>query len=261
MDTAKLVHQFNRIGAQAEVLETSANNVRLDVRQSGREEIFQLRVGADADLRAVDTQPRDRHLLLMSVNADGRKDKFLCGHDERHWFVAGVPDSRGVSNVATAKEALKPKPVRDAENRVGLRRRDRQRRRNAAFIRQGEWFFVPEPSFDVGSAFIWKNEPISRGFGSKPHMCEELCRFGGESVFITRGYPNGLTTQQYRKLIAAQPAKRHLPWQTQVRNPDVYVRGRVRHPDHATVRLQGWHRVLMNTEHEAPASRVVAFID
>jgi len=37
--------------------------------------------------------------------------KFLCGHDERHWFVAAVP-GRGVSNVRTAMEALKPAAVR-----------------------------------------------------------------------------------------------------------------------------------------------------
>jgi hypothetical protein len=33
--------------------------------------------------------------------------KFLCGHDERHWFVAEVP--RGTT-VREAKEALKPAP-------------------------------------------------------------------------------------------------------------------------------------------------------
>ena len=39
----------------------------------------------------------------------GEKSKFLCGHDERHWFVAAVPEeARGVTGVATAKEALQP---------------------------------------------------------------------------------------------------------------------------------------------------------
>ena len=44
-----------------------------------------------------------------------RKDKFLCGHDERHWFVAGVPERAPVSNVVTAMEALKPDVVRAQE--------------------------------------------------------------------------------------------------------------------------------------------------
>jgi hypothetical protein len=45
------------------------------------------------------------------------------------------------------------------------------------------------------------------------------------------------------------------------RNAAVYVRGRISHPDHKAVVLDDWHRVLMNTEHEAPASRNVVFLD
>jgi hypothetical protein len=37
--------------------------------------------------------------------------------------------------------------------------------------------------------------------------------------------------------------------------------GAVRHPDHATIVLRDWHRVLMNTEHRAEAMRHVAFLD
>ncbi|MGA7496337.1 MAG: hypothetical protein WBX00_06360 [Isosphaeraceae bacterium] len=46
-----------------------------------------------------------------------------------------------------------------------------------------------------------------------------------------------------------------------LRNAGVYVRGRVRHADHKTIVLHGWHRVLMNTEGEAQARRNVAFLD
>jgi len=45
------------------------------------------------------------------------------------------------------------------------------------------------------------------------------------------------------------------------RNASVNVRGRVRHADHKTIVLHGWHRVLMNTEGEAKAMRNVAFLD
>ncbi len=44
-------------------------------------------------------------------------------------------------------------------------------------------------------------------------------------------------------------------------NPTVFVRGRVRHPDHKTIVLHGWHQVLMNTVTESMAMRHVAFID
>ena len=45
------------------------------------------------------------------------------------------------------------------------------------------------------------------------------------------------------------------------RNPGVYVRGRVRHADHATITLHGWHRVSMNTEGRSKAMKNVAFLD
>ena len=34
------------------------------------------------------------------------------------------------------------------------------------------------------------------------------------------------------------------------RNPEVYARGAVRHPDHAVIVLPVWHRVYMNTENQ-----------
>jgi hypothetical protein len=45
------------------------------------------------------------------------------------------------------------------------------------------------------------------------------------------------------------------------REPSVYVRGRVWHPDHKTIVLDGWHRVFMNTEREAPGALSVVFLD
>lgn len=46
-----------------------------------------------------------------------------------------------------------------------------------------------------------------------------------------------------------------------VRDPELYAKGAVRHPDHNTIVLHGWHQVLMNTEPSARAMRHVAFID
>ena len=43
------------------------------------------------------------------------------------------------------------------------------------------------------------------------------------------------------------------------RDPEVYVKGRVKHSDHATLHLNGWHRVYQNTETKAAAMRHVAF--
>src|ERR671917_139641 len=66
---------------------------------------------------------------------------------ERHWFVATVPESAPVGTVRAAKEALKPAEVQVAQGRRGLRAGARNRRKNAAYRRQGEWFFLPVPDF------------------------------------------------------------------------------------------------------------------
>jgi hypothetical protein len=62
-------------------------------------------------------------------------------------------------------------------------------------------------------------------------------------------------------LIAEKPAKRRLPWRVMRRDAGVYVCGKIRHPDHKTVKLNGWHRVVPNTESQAASMRHLAFLD
>jgi hypothetical protein len=70
-----------------------------------------------------------------------------------------------------------------------------------------------------------------------------------------------VTESQYRTILCSNPSARTWGWRTMRRNPGVYVRGRVRHADHATITLHGWHHVVMNTENESKAMRNVAFLD
>lgn len=266
MNTFHLERHFARIGARARVrpLDRPAlAGIALDIAEDDHGELFDLQVarGSEPELIVLNAQPRLRHLVLMARGEAGRKSKFLCGHDERHWFVAGLPENRPVSTVRTAMEALKPRLVAAREVQRRVRPKDRFRRRNEAFVRQGEWFFVPVPN---GSTFtplqVLRDEPISRGRG-KPHIVECLAREGGETVYVSAEYPRGLDSRQYAKLIARKPEARHLAWRTMRRNMRVFVKGRVRHPDHATILLEGWHEVLMNTENESAAMRHVAFLD
>jgi hypothetical protein len=182
--------------------------------------------------------------------------KFLCGHDERFWFVAGVPAS-GVSTVLSAKDALKPAAVRGAEIRHHVKTKNRHRHKTDAFVRQGEWFFIPVPDLTVDVRLVLHREPLRRG-GGKPHVAACLYRRGGTRVYVCREFPNGLTEAQYRDLITRTPGKKSLDWRTMVRDPEAYVKGHVTHPDHKTVVLPFWHRVLPNTE---VLSSNVAFLD
>jgi len=234
-----------------------SEDLALDVRQDRHGEYFLIsRAQASiTELVVLDVQPKDRHLLLLTRSA-AEKHRFLLGHDERHWFVAGIPESTPVSRVRDAKQALKPDLVQRSER--GVRTKYRDRRSNAARIRQGEWFFVPAPQVRVELLLVLRNEPIARG-GGKPHVCEEVYRFGGETVYVSPGAPNGLTDEQYRALSEGERSSWN--WRVMRRNPKVYVRGRVRHNDHKTVVLDGWHEVLSNTESLSHSMRNVAFLD
>ncbi len=266
MNAHLIERHFAKIGARAKVDVSVSrrlqSSVSIDIGSDAEGEFFGVSVlpGRERELQVVDTRPRERHLLLMSRDSDG-KHKFLCGHDERHWFVAAVPERAGASNVITAMEALKPLPVRRRQDELKVKRRKRNRRRNEAFVRQGEWFFVPVPRWvRVDERLILRNEPLIRG-GGKPHMVDELVRQGGETVYVSNARPNGLTVEQYRQLISRRPKMRNLHWVTQKRNPLVFVRGKVRHADHKTIVLKEWRQVLLNTETDSAAMRHVAFID
>jgi hypothetical protein len=268
MDTALLSTKFDRIGARLKFADRPSRRTRadaavsLDVRTDRRGEFFEvtLRPNATPEIEPLDVRPADRHLLLL-VREGRSKSKFLCGHDERHWFVAAVPEAASVGTVAQAMEALKPAEVRETQARLGLRAGERNRRRNAAFVRQGEWFFLPVVDFAVDGSRVRHWEPLRRGGGSKPHMAEWCYRTGGETVYVCDRHPNGLLEAQQRQVIRANPEARQWNWRVMMRNAAVYVRGRVRHADHATIELPCWHRVVMNTEGQALAMRNVAFLD
>ncbi len=268
MDTSFLNKKFTRIGARLKVVDRPARRLRtsgllsLDIGSDRRGEFFEItpQSGADSEVEVLDVQPTDRHLLLL-VRENGNKNKYLCGHDERHWFVAGIPESAPVGTVRQAKEALQPREVQNAVARRHVSGKARNRRKNAAFIRQGEWFFLPVADMAVDESMVLKNEPLSRGNGGKPHWADFCYRTGGETVYVCSRHPNGVTSPQYKKILSGNRNAKNWGWQTMQRNPGVYVRGRIRHPDHATIMLGGWHQVVMNTENQSRAMRNVAFLD
>jgi len=187
MDATHIITKFEKLGARANIRPRVQNRwqpapsaVVIDVRHDRHGEFFDIQAGGEAEVEVLDVQPKDRHLLLMVRRPNQRpglpdaKDKFLCGHDERHWFVAAVPEKAPVSSVVTAKEALKPDLVREREQGKKGKRQMRLRRKTDVFV---------------------------------------------------------------------------------------YVRGKITHPDHATIRLDGWHRVEMNTENRSRAMASVVFLD
>jgi hypothetical protein len=267
---AILETKFTRIGARLKLSHeppprtftvSGTGRVVLDIRSDRQGEFFSIHAtGQGTDVEVLDVQPSDRHLLVL-VRTGGQKSKYLCGHDERHWFVAAVPESAPVGTVRAAKEALKPATVQDAQARHGLRARARNRRKNAAYRRQGEWFFIPAPGLKVDARLVLRDEPISRGNRSKPHWVDLCYRIGGQAVYVCSRHPSGVTEHQYQRIVSDNPEAKRWGWRLMRRNAEVYVRGRVRHADHAAITLHGWHRVVMNTENQSRAMANVAFLD
>lgn len=236
----------------------------MDIEHDRHGPYFALRVpeklDAALDLTVLQSDRHDRHLLLFVRKDTGQekvKDRFLCGHDERDWFVAAVPG--GPSSIAQAKEALKPGAVRAVQAKAGLRGDKRNSRKNRAFRRQGEWFFIEEPNLVVDAKLILRDEPMRRGSG-KPHMVAELYRTGGETVYVHPRYPNGVSAEIQKRSLDAGETHRS-GWRVMRRNAGVYVRGTVRHADHQTITLHTWHQVLMNTEAQSRTMLNVAFLD
>src|SRR5919106_790073 len=197
---------------------------RLDVLRDRKGEYFDIAVPKDGSIEVVDFRPKDRHLLLMARTPRGEKAKFLCGHDERHWFVCAVPERTGVRNVITAKRALQPESVQEqiVEKRVKTKRQ--LRRRNEAFTRQGEWFFV-KADFVPPDKEVLHNERLSRGWGSKPHVVDFVYRYGGTLVYVhNRHAPSGITEAQF--LARSENVRKELAWRRMVRDARVYAKGR-----------------------------------
>jgi hypothetical protein len=259
---------FQYIGARAKVVRVPIQwqqldtPVRIDIGRDAAGEYFQIDRMWNARLSVADADAQDRHLLLLVEECYRFHDRFslfLCGHDEKAWFVAAIPDAKKVASVADAKDALKPQEVWEEIHEQYLPRHLWNLRSNAAFIRQGEWFFLPRPWMNVDETKVLRDEPISRG-GGKPHQCEYLYRIGGLLVYVNDRYPNGITEEEYWKLHASV-RRRSRYWNQRTRDAEVFVRGLIRHPDHATINLPYWHKVVMNTEYRARATDQVAFLD
>jgi len=274
MNKKSLVNTFKKMSARIEFpppltrkrdlnIPKSIDQISIDINKDKKGEFFEL-ICDDlfkGEVLVTNIIPDKKHLLLVIKDLEYKiNSKFLCGHDERHWFVAAVPEGKGVTDVKSAMEALKPDSVVNSQQIHKISGKNRNRRKNRAFLRQGEWFFIPVSNQSINSNLILKNEPIQRSNGS-PHFVEEVYRSGGETVWVNSAHRNGITEKEYKKLVQKDPSEAKQNWRIMKRGARVLARGRVRHPDHSTIVLNGWHEVVMNTESNSLAMGNVAFLD
>src|ERR1043165_955205 len=141
MNANHIESKFAMMGARFKVsvapAQRASNYYSVDIQQDRNGEYFELRVPEpmrdSLDVNVLQTDKRDRHLLLFIRPNEGKAARFLCGHDEREWFVAAVPG--GASSVVQAKEELKPRAIRTRQDQLKVPTRLRNRRKNAAFRR------------------------------------------------------------------------------------------------------------------------------
>ena len=154
---------FEAIGADV-LTRLAGDSFEIDVQRSGDREVYQLTypLGDSIQADVLDVKPRLRHLVLdvsgWRLPISGR---YLCGHDEQHWFVASLPFGQRSTTVRGAMETLKPEIVLREQQRKGVRHR-RNRRKTAAYVRQGEWFFLPRPMMHVGELASRNGQLIRR---------------------------------------------------------------------------------------------------
>jgi len=158
----------------------------------------------------------------------GDKRHMLMGLDESHLFIAQLP--RGVSAVRDAHALLKSDIVSQAERKSG----------GSPAPRQGEWFFL-EPS-------TWELRQIEQGIRDNRLIVELGVPIGPftDSLAI-RG--RARRVRQFRGNPHLADELVVLPDSgTTAGRRDVFVRGRIRHVEHATKAFSDWRKVIRNTE-------------
>ncbi|MEW6433192.1 MAG: hypothetical protein AB1730_16940 [Myxococcota bacterium] len=182
---------------------------------------------------------REGHRRWVRHETEGAKRHFLMGLDEAHLFIAQLP--RGVSTVARARELLRGPDVSRAERDAPFRT-----------VRQGEWFLVAlDPSRSLALDALAEARPTLVRHRVGIAEAARWARAGRQHVaddvlVLGAGFHLGLPKHLVPPAVAA--------------GPGVFVRGKLRHPDHATIELKQWRRALPNAESfSRPAG--VAWVD
>lgn len=211
-----------------------------------RTEVYVMQLGHDDNKINVVNVDQKKHQVLLSVKEEARTfrtkeynprthkkewvehktpntmRKFLMGVDERECFMCQV--NRSARTVEHARSLLKTPQVTFCEGKAKGRT-----------IRQGEFFLVnvtPEEENEIKKQIkkvgVKQNAALNDfilGEGSrligKPHVAKELVAMPG------RALEHGFTVR---------------------RRPEVFIRGSLRHPDHKTVKMKLWRRVILNNE-------------
>jgi len=167
---------------------------------------------------------REGDSIVVELFTRSTPQHYLCGQDESHLFIAQL--AQRASSIARAHALLAPRVPWDYA---------KQR-----WVRQGEWFFFAATPSD--RAEIERRGVLGYGLRTNVGIAEA-------ARLLRPGRPHVVSELRLLKGSAVQPGRR------------IFVRGEVRHPDHRTLVLHDWHRVLPNGELTTRRTRGVLWVD
>lgn len=170
-----------------------------------------------------------KFIVTMKTPAEVRY--FLLGVDERQLFISQL--SKAATTVAEARKLL-GNTVQFSDGK----------RKGSSADRQGEWFFL-EVSSDLNdtidrelktsNGILHRKVNIGQFFnrpGGNPHIVDELAILKEDTEDKGRHAAGSRRATTFRRKI--------------------YVRGKVRHIDHKTVKFSNWREVVANNETVTP---------
>ena len=150
---------------------------------------------------------------------------FLCGVDERdHPFIAQLP--KAATNISMAHELLKPAEIRGLPVKGHGKNLKMKARNKKTVTRQGEWFLIPLNVKDLA---------VVEAYAAK-HRVVSNSRLGGR---WGRGKPH---TADEQLLVPAKILG------LKGDNPTLYMKGKLKHVEHATLDFPNWVKVIRNAE-------------
>jgi hypothetical protein len=147
----------------------------------------------------------DRHYRTTFEEYTEETADYLCGFDERSYFVSELP--RLVTSVDDAYTALLPQEVQ-----------------GAYYLRQGEWFFVETDYKALLETMCKERFPLLADLPRKPFS---ISYSAFKRITETKALPR--TTDR---------SNQHTVTYLLERNGDLYAAGTVRHPEHRMLKLE-----------------------
>ncbi len=179
-------------------------------------------------------ETQSHFFIKQQTPADNRR--FLMGVDERQLFVAQL--IKRVTNIVEARRSL-GKTVQFHEGK-----------RKMTPNRQGEWFFVKatdqqekdiELLLNKKRIFIVKKKNIGKyagRVGGNPHTADEIVVIPQSRALVEQAKQSKFMRKHKPIVLSEYP----------VRKREVFVRGRIRHIDHKTIKYTHWYQVILNNE-------------